>query len=299
LEDDVALATVRIRVLNDTDGQPIAGVVVRVFDETGTSFVSSAITDVAGIADFTLTDGTIYSMRFFMERVSFRQPQLCAVEYAPAVNEFTVNAHVYEPPEAIHPRMCCCSGFFKGPDNEPIFHSAIHFIPKFDPILFEGSAVLKERVIRYTDESGFARVDLVRFGQYEVTIEGLEDQQRVITIPDAPRVNLPDLLFAVVDRIEFDPPGPWIIGVGAELEITITPTVHTSDGRTLPGSSIEDVYWRTDDSNVAAVLATASAIILRGISPGATKLNPIRQDQSIIRIPNPPIQGTPVDIIVV
>lgn len=294
----MALATVRIRILNDLDDQPITGVVVRVFDNSGTSLVTSAVTDAAGIADVTLVTGTTYSTRFFKEKVSFVQPQHMPVLDAPAVNDFAVVGHVFVPPEAVHPRMCCCSGYFKGPDNAPMRHAAIHFIPKFDPLMFEGDAMLKERVVRYTDENGFARVDLVRFGQYEVTIEGLEDQQRVITIPDAPRVNLPDLLFAVVERIEFDPPGPWTVLVGAENEITLIPTVYTSDGRTLPGSALDDVQWRMEDGAVACVLPTPTTVVLRGLEPGVTRLAPLRLDQSIVRIPNPPIQGTPIGVTV-
>jgi len=295
----VALATVRIHILNDLDDQPIAGVVVRVFDTSGVSFITSVITDIDGIADVTLVTGTSYKTRFFKEKVSFVQPQAMAVLDAPAVNEFNVVGHVYSPPEALHPRMCCCSGYFKGPDNAAMRHAAIHFIPKFDPLLFEGDAMLKERVVRYTDDDGFARADLVRFGQYEVTIEGLEDQQRVITIPDAPRVNLPDLLFAVVDRIEFDPPGPWTLAVGVLSEITVIPTVHTSDGRVLPGSAIEDVQWRAADDTILCVQPTPTTLVLRGLAPGVTQLTPLRQDQSIVRIPNPPIQGTPIDVTVV
>lgn len=294
----MALATVRIRVLNDIDDQPIAGVVVRVFDNAGAFLVTSAVTDASGIADVTLVTGIIYKTRFFKEKVSFQQPQAMEVLDAPAVNDFAVLGHVYVPPEAVHPRMCCCSGYFKGPDNAPMPHAAVHFIPKFDPLLFEGDAMLKERVVRYTDDEGFARVDLVRFGQYEVTIEGLEDQQRVITIPNASRVNLPDLLFAVVERIEFDPPGPWNLGVGVLNEITVTPTVYTSDGRVLPGSAVTDVQWRAADETILCVQPTPTTVVLRGLAPGVTQLTPLRQDQSIVRIPNPPIQGTPIDVTV-
>lgn len=156
--------------------------------------------------------------------------------------------------------------------------------------------MLTERVCGRTDARGYVQVELVRFGQYEVTVEGLEDQQRVITIPDAPSVNLPDLLFAVVERIEFDPPGPWNIGVGVLNDFTVVPTVYTSDGRVLPGTAMQDVQWAVSDPAVAAVLPTDKTLVLRGMAPGTTTLVPTRWDTSIIRIPNPAILGTPVTI---
>jgi hypothetical protein len=149
-----------------------------------------------------------------------------------------------------------------------------------------------------TDSDGYVQVDLVRFGQYEVTVEGLEDQQRTITIPNSPSVNLCDLLFSVVDRIDFDPPGPWDIGIGVDNDVTIGVTVRTSDGRILPGTAMQDVQWAVADPQVACVMPTDKTIVLRGLAAGTTTLCPTRWDQSIVRIPNPPIQGTPVGITV-
>jgi hypothetical protein len=247
------------------------------------------------VVDVLLVSPGSYYVRFYKDKIVIKQPQLLqVVSTTPNSNYFLVPGHVYAPPEALNARMCCCSGFFRQPDNSPAVNHDIHFIPKFDPLLLEGNAMLTERVRGRTDSKGYVQVELVRFGQYEVTVEGLEDQQRIITIPDAPSVNLPDLLFSVVDRIEFDPPGPWNIGVGVLNDFTVTPTVYTSDGRILPGTAMQDVQCAVSDPNVAAVLPTDKTIVLRGMAPGTTTLVPTRWDNSIIRIPNPPIQGTPV-----
>jgi hypothetical protein len=142
-----------------------------------------------------------------------------------------------------------------------------------------------------TDEQGYFEIDLVRFGQYDVTVEGFEDQQRCITIPDYPSSNLPDLLFPVIDRVELDPPGPYNIGIGVANEIQVTPTVWDSSGRQLPGTALVDVMWRSSDTNVLGVEVTSEKVILRGLAPGAAQLQALRADSSIIRIPNTPVQG--------
>jgi hypothetical protein len=150
-----------------------------------------------------------------------------------------------------------------------------------------------------TDARGFVQFNLVRFGQYEVTVEGFEDQVRIITVPDAPSVNLPDLIFPVVESISFDPAGPYSTTAGVEHEITVTPTVRTSDGRVLPGVAICDVQWSSSNPNVLAVLATDKTLVLRGLSSGSAQLQAARADSSIIRIPNPAIQGVPVEVTVI
>lgn len=298
----MSLESVNVYVLDDTNlHSPVANVVVRLFDSADAAFITQAITDVNGRAAFTLAVPAVYCARFFKDKVSIRQPQriVTATPGPGILNDFDVYAHVYAPPEAVDPRLCCCSGYFKRPDNSPAVGHDLDIIPQFDPLLVDGNAMLTERLHARTDQDGYAQVNLVRFGQYQVTVEGLEDQQRVITVPDAPSVNLPDLLFPVVERIEFDPPGPWTLVVGDLNDFVVKVKVYTSDGRVLPGSAIQDVRWATADSTCAIVLPTSENITLRGLAAGTTELVPSRWDTSIVRIPNTPIQGAPVSIDVV
>lgn len=273
---------------------PVPGVVVRVFDASGTTFFMQGTTDSDGKVLFQLLAPVSYQARFFRQGFSLYPVQNFSVLEAPVAplsNEFPIVGHVYKPPEAVHPRLCRCSGFFLYPNGAVAPNHDIHFIAKFDPLLFEGSAMLKERVHGRTDERGYFEVDLVRCGMYDVTVEGLEDQLRCITIPDYPSSNLPDLLFPVIERVELDPPGPYNIGVGAGAQIEITPTVWSSSGHKLPGTALIDVLWRVSNTNVAIVDPTPSKLILRGIGAGAAELQAVRADSSIIRIPNTPVLG--------
>ncbi len=284
---------------DDVTHTPLPGVLVRVFDSTGTTFVTSATTDSAGRAALSLTAPATYQARFFKEQVSFPQPQLLQVleaPVAPATNIFDTVAHKFKPPEALNPRLCRASGFFKRPDGSAAVGHDIHIHAKFDPLLLDGAALLTEQVHQRTDHNGYMQVDLVRFGQYEVTVEGYEDCLRIITIPDAPSVNLPDLLFPVVSRVEFTPAGPWNIVVGdiGSNDFPLVPVVHTTDGGVLPATATMDVAWSTSDPTIAVVLATHEKLFLRGLRPGTTSLQATRLDTSIVRIPNTPIQGVPV-----
>jgi hypothetical protein len=293
----MAFESVTLLVLDDDpDASAIAGVVVRVFDVSGTYFQTQGTTNDQGRVEFTLLSELSYQLRFFKEKVSLQQPVLINVSAIPAENIFVARGHVYRPPEAVHPRLCRCSGFFKNLDNSPAREHAIHIATVFDPLLFEGNAMLTELLALRTNEAGYAQCDLVRNGQYHVTVEGFEDQVRVITIPDAPSANLPDLMFAVVDRVTFTPPGPWVLAQGERF--TVTPVVWTSDGRILPGLALQDVQWTTSDSRIAAVGIAGTELELRGMEPGVAELRCTRSDVSIVRIPNPAVQGVPVAITV-
>lgn len=293
----MGVESVDIFVQNDHPyGDPVAGVVVRVFDSTGTTFITSATTDSTGLAGLSLPSGVSYQLRMYKDKFSIKQPQLFQVLAAPALNSFTVVGHLFAPPEAVNARMCRCSGFFRNLDNSPAREHSVHVIAKFDPLLVDGNAQLTELLLQRTDNSGYVEFDLVRNGQYQVTIEGLEDQQRIITIPDAPSANLPDLLFAVVSSVEFDPPGPWSMGVDARLLLTVI--VHTSDGRVLPGIAQQDVLWTTDNNAAAFICYAGNQLEIRSQGVGHANLLATRRDTSIVRIPNTPILGVPVGITV-
>lgn len=279
---------------DDPAKTPVSGVVVRVFDAAGITFLTQGTTDVDGKVVFNLLAPLSYQARFFKPQLSLYPVQnfsALSAPVAPITNEFPITGHVYKPPEAVHPRLCRCSGFFLYPNGAVAPNHDLHFIAKFDPILFEGAGMLKERVHGRTDEHGYFEIDLVRCGMYDVTLEGLEDQLRCITIPDYPSSNLPDLLFPVIDRVELDPPGPYNIGIGSAAQIEITPTVWSSSGHQLPGTALVDVLWRIANTNLVALEATNTKLILRGVAAGATELQALRADSSIIRIPNTPVLG--------
>lgn len=290
---------VDLTILDDTISQnPVEGAVVRLFDSTGTTPFGQAITDVNGVASFLLPAPATYQARFYKSLVSFTQPQLLDVQVAPATNEFSVSGHVFAPPEAVDPRLCRCSGYFVAPNGAALPNVDIHIIAKFDPILFQGKAVMGERIRLTTDADGYVQVDLIRFGQYEITVQGIEDCVRIIHVPDQPSANLPDMIFAVVAQVTFDPPGPYSFPIGVDNEIVVTPTAYASDGRKLDGTAIEDIAWSTEDASIAVVLPSDKTLTLRGLSSGTTSLLASRLDPSIIRIPDPPIVGVPVPLTV-
>lgn len=282
----------------DTSPVPIAieGVLVQVYSEDGSQFFTQSTTDSGGQVGFLLPPAT-YSLRFFKNKVGFQQPQIMTVLKAPLPpnppNDFNAVGEVFILPMAKNPRLCRCSGFFKDINGGPKPFLDMHFISKFDPLLLEGDAVVTERVRIQTDETGYASIDLIRFGMYEVTLEAMEDTPRLITIPDSSSANLPDVLFPVVGQVSLNPDGPYDLTVGAENELEVTVTSATIAGVDLEGTSNVNISWKSSDESVFVVLVTNDNITLRGIAAGTAELTATRLDESIIRIPNTPIEGVP------
>lgn len=274
---------------------PIQGVLVKVYDPTGSTFFTQDTTDALGHVGF-LLETQLYSLRFFKFQVGFAQPVLAEVLASPAINKFNVFGDIFVPPTPTDLRLCRASGFFRDVSGSPKRFLDIQVISKFSPILLDGAAVITERQIIRTDEKGYAQIDLIRGGKYQVTIEAFEDCQREIAVPDATSVNLPDLLFPVVAQVIFDPPPPYNLLVGQSL--VLTPIVLASDGRPLTGTDIEDVIWKTTDESKASVTVSSTTLTIRGNGVGSAQLTATRINSSIIRIPDSPIGGQPVDITV-
>jgi hypothetical protein len=286
-----------------TDKSPIAipvpNVLVKVYSADGRTFYTQTTTDMNGVASFLLDSSVSYSARFYKVHVGFQQPQLFTVVEGGGLvaNSFVTRGDVLTPPIATDPRLCRASGFFRDLNGAPKKFLDIMFIAKFAPILLEGDAIFTERVELRTDEQGYAEVDLIRFAQYDAYVEANEDQVRLINVPDSPSVNLPDLLLPVVASITFAEEAPY--STPLDTSLFLTPTVMTSDGRELPCVGSGDVLWRSDDETVFSVSNTRTQVVIHPAARGTAHLTATRADQTIIRIPNTPISGQPVEIVIV
>lgn len=274
---------------------PVAGVTVRVFDETGATFQTQQVTDALGHAGFTLAEDT-YSLRFYKFGVQVPQPQLIDVTLV-GPNAFNAYGVVFVHPISTDARLCRCSGYFRDVTGAPQAWVDMMFIGAFNPILLEDSAVLSERRSIRSGKDGYACIDLIRGACYRATIQGFEDVQRNIAVPDLPSCNLPDLLFPVVDSTSFDPAGPFNLSVGGSL--TLEPTVVSSSGVPLGGTATCDVRWVSSDESVFTVaVVNSTELLLYGVGAGSAELRAERLDVSIVRIPNTAITGVPQTVTV-
>lgn len=288
--------------VRDATGDPIENVVVKVYDPTGTTFYTQAMSDAAGLAGL-LLETLDYSMRFYKAHVGFSQPQMFTVLPPPGDNGFDVVATPFVLPIATDPRLCRCSGFFRDLDGSPKRYLDIHFIAQFNPILLDNDAVISEERHARTDENGYLQIDLIQGAEYSARVESLgsamEDSStelRCIKVPMQLSANLPDVLLPIVGKVVLTPAGPYTLAAGDTLELDVA--VYDSAGVLLDGSDASDVKWSAGDTDVLQVTLTSTKVVLRGNVAGSTQLLAERVDSSIIKIPNEPITGQPVDVTV-
>jgi hypothetical protein len=307
-------------VVVDQDDAPVPGALVRVFDITGTTFITQQYSSmVAGkaVAEFTL-DGDSpaiqYTIRMSKTGVAFdgslgnqsKSPQSISVVSPPGVtpNVFEVLCETFVRPTATDPFLCRCSGFFKDITGNPLVALPIRFINEFGPSVVGGAAILGEGVDLNTDKYGYMCLDLYRNGIYMAWVTSIQaadnDSEhaigfpRYITIPDQASADLPTLLFPIVSSVTITPDP---IDLTVNQAIVPTTVVMSDDGRTLRGTACEDVFYAVEDPTIASMSVTLDKLTLLGVKPGVTRLIATRKDLSIMKVPMTPIMD-PITITV-
>jgi hypothetical protein len=278
--------------INDTTPQalPVANVVLKILSTDGTIVFGYTNTDQSGHAGFLLPDGQNYQARFFKFGVSFTNPQLFTVPSGSAA-AFNIAAQLVSPPVPTDARLCTAFGFFRDITGAPQRNADIQFIARFSPVWVDGAGVLKERRTVRSDHRGYCEVNLFRFAHYDCTIAGEEDITRRIRVPDQPNVNLPDLIFPVVESVVASPPGPvFTVSVGQELMIGLS--AYASDGEDL-GSGRGDIIFESSNNNVLGFTIYRDGMTLIGVGQGTAQICMRRADRSVVRIPDVPITGQP------
>lgn len=308
----MANQTVRVFTV-DEDTDALAGVLVQVYDETGTSFITQNTTSIVGsdaYCEFTL-DGddppNIYTIRMSKTGVAFdgslgddsKTPQYIEV-YTPetaspsGTNDFTVQGQTFSLPVATDPNLCRCSGFFLDPTGQPLPNLNVKFMATFSPILVDSYAIMGRHVEIETDSDGYMEVDLFRTGEYEVVIESFEDVNRNVVVPDASSASLTKMLFLTVAGVTFDP-DPVSIAVDAYEDVILT--ITDSLGGVLDPLD-GDLLFASSDSDVASIqLLDTGELRIMGVAVGTAQVTAERADTSIVTIPESFVY-TPLDVTV-
>lgn len=287
----------------DENTDPLEDVLVQVYDDVD-AFVTQNVTVIVGgeaYAEFSINGevaGEDYTIRMSKLGVAFdgllgddsKTPQAIAVYDPPAgapvtgTNYFTVQGQTFTRPTSTDPRLCKASGFFRDVAGRALADASIRFINQDSPLIVDGDGVIGDKVWGRTDDDGYFEVELYRDGEYRAHVEGYDIQLRVIVVPDASSVNLPDLLFPVVVSAVYDP-DPIEVVVDAYVDVEVTYTDSTGIERT--DLDVGDIIFTIDDETVASGRIVDGLLRITGVASGSTTIIAERTDDSILKLPVP------------
>jgi hypothetical protein len=285
-------------------GNPLAGVIVRFWSQDGTTFVTEGVTDAAGELTLDLEDFTTYWVRFFLVGYSFASKLLIEVDSAESNVFDIIGRDLVEHPSSSVPELCRASGYVVGAHGAPIAGATFSFEATSLPTVVGGRAVVASKVIVRSDSQGYIEVELIRGGAYDAVVVGHEDKTVRLEVPDAPSVDMTDLVWPFTARVVFDPPGPIHMGLADVVEVT--PHAILSSGVETPFMMDEDPYQKDHraDKRRAVYYVTlkkdpddvvsfrmdemTDKITISALKAGTARIYAeLREDVEAVRIPEP------------
>lgn len=235
--------TVTTIILESDDVVPVLVelLTVRLFD-TGGSFITSGVTDIAGEVIVDVPDAD-YDLYFFKSGVSILDgmPQRITVDAGDVdipPNTFKVLAHIAALPEAVDPGLCRVSGDLVGSGGQSSIDGRLVFSLCKQAGYILGDLLAPQSALnKAPDAGGHYEFDLIRGQEYEAwfthinTIPGTAEEpfRMAVIVPDLPSIHIRDLLFPVPISATFSALTLGLVVGGADDE-TIELTVTYSDG---------------------------------------------------------------------
>lgn len=185
-------------------GLPLEGVLVRIYSEDGTSFITEVTTDADGRVTTDLPDLTTYWVRFFKPGYAFDARATIDVDGS-LPNSFDVVArNLTALASSTDPNLCRVSGYLLNGSGIPTPNVTLYFMLTGKPRVVGGRAMLPSKVYATTDKNGKIDIQLVRNGVYDVWAAGTDDTVYRAVVPDYANVNITDLLFPVVVTLSLE-----------------------------------------------------------------------------------------------
>ena len=293
-------------------GTPLDAVVVRVYNESGDTFITEGDTDETGEVILLLEDMTTFWVRFFKVGFKFATRLRITADSTATSNTFdVVGEDLTELPPSAVPELCRASGWVLNAAGAPTPGAMFSFNATDLPKIIGGRAVVRSKVITVSDKDGYVEVELARGGVYDAVVEGSEDQVVRVKVPEQGAVNITDLVWPFVAVAEFNPAGSINLSVDEEIEVDLT-VILSSGVRTpfdLDGPDRRRfgffVNLRSTEGVVADITVDENTdkLIITGKSVGTTTLEvTLREDEDpaieVKRLP-PPIRDLKELIVIV
>jgi len=271
-------------------GLALEGVLVRVYSEDGTTFITEASTDADGRLTLDLPDLTTYWVRFFKVGYAFNSRSTISVDGS-LLNSFDVVArNLTTHSSATDLNLCRVSGYLLNGSGVPTPNVTLYFMLTGKPRVVGGRAMLPSKVYATTDKSGKVSVDLVRNGVYDVWAAGTDDTVYRAVVPDYPNVDITDLLFPIVTTLSLEVPSVTIakedsvsVDVLAELSSRVDIPYQLDGGDSVSLSSILSIV--TTGSAATAYFKDSSLFVVGQAAGTSTVTLSVRNNIFALRQP--------------
>lgn len=250
---------------SSSQANPVVGATLCIFDPATLAEITMGVSDSNGKVSLLLPgmqDGQTYEARFFKMGYVFPNPMRLVV-FEPAVPE-TPNGFsavgtqfgVFGLP--IDPRLCRCVGRFLDYTNQPVVNGIVRIssdadLKKKTPMVVDGNLIASGGMELHTDNNGFISVDLLRSGEYFITLTGETEETWNFKVPDTQTANLIDLIHPYPVSLTWGIEGTQVVvAVGQQIFIPLSVTFSDFIARS---SELQDMlqFMNSDETTIDLV----------------------------------------------
>lgn len=201
------------------------------------------------------------------------------------------------------PTICRCAGSFVDPAGRPFADAVLTFSEKTLPQLTYASStntttgVLPRPITCRLDSRGYGTVDLIRGAEYAVMVGPLSNTMLEVVVPDTATAPLPDVLFPLVDRVEYTsegglltPAAPTLAMQVGEIVTLALETVYRSGYRVVGLSRV--TLTNLDSSLVSMQLTSGNELVITALAIGEVVIQAARNAETPSVTPVPTIKGS-------
>jgi len=192
---------------------PLEDVIIRVYSQDGSTFITEVQTDATGEVTFLLPDMTTYWVRFF--KPGYRFPTRAQIEVNSSLpnNTFDIEAiNLTESASSPYAGLCRISGVVVDPAGTPAGGVSMRFEMTQDgnPRVYHDRPIIPQTVFVRSLDDGYVEFDLIQGGLYEVTYEGIVGYSyngftSEVRVPETQALGLADLIWPYVLSATFTP----------------------------------------------------------------------------------------------
>ena len=193
--------------------EPLEDVIIRVYSQDGSTFITEVQTDATGEVTFDLPDMTTYWVRFFKPGYRFPTRAQIQVNSSLPNNSFDILAtDLVESATSPYAGLCRISGVVVDPSGTPAPGVSMRFEMTQDgnPRVYHDRPIIPQTVFVRSLDDGYVEFDLIQGGLYEVNYEGIvgydyEGFTREVLVPSEQGLGLADLIWPYVLSATFSP----------------------------------------------------------------------------------------------
>lgn len=201
------------------------------------------------------------------------------------------------------PVICRCAGLFVDPAGKPFADAVLTFSEKtlpqltYAPSTNTATGVLPRPITCRLDSKGYGTVDLIRGAEYAVMVGPLSNTTLEVVVPDTQTAPLPDVLFPLVDRVEYTsegglltPAAPTLAMQIGEIVTLALETVYRSGYRVVGLSRVS--LTNLDSELVSMQLTSGGELVITALAAGEVVIQATRDAEAPSVTPVPALKGS-------